>query len=107
MKIIGHTGGDYLAQLSEDEIAILLGFRGIHGEAYKTWRRAHTRSGMEQLLEAGTTIEVHEIAKFWQAIQWKEDEAKKAAANLRALADLITTNLPSGIVPPAPQEPTL
>lgn len=103
MKIIGQTGRDYIAQLTEEEIAILLGFPSVHNEGYRTWKRGVARR--DDQLEAGTDIQVREIAAFWLGIQYREAEATKCAATLRALADLITSNLPSGIVPPAqPQE---
>jgi hypothetical protein len=100
MKIIGQTGSGYIAEVTEDEIAVALGFRSTYDDAYRAWAAKIKLGGRE--LPVGTVVQVKEISAFWQGIQYKEVEAQKAAGTLRALADLITTNMPSGIVLPAP-----
>lgn len=102
MKVIGTTDGAYLAQITEDEIAILLGFRSTYDDGYKTWKARATRSHSNSTLAVGTEVQVREISQFWTSLLWREEEATKAAETLRALASLISTNLPRGIVPPEP-----
>lgn len=103
MKIVGTAGDDILAQVSHDEIAVLLGFRSRHDEAFQKWmepRRVFGRSGAPDLF--GLEVQVGALGSYWNRVLHHEAEATKAAATLRALADLITTNLPSGILAPPP-----
>jgi hypothetical protein len=100
MKIIGQTGSGFIAEVTEEEIAVALGFRGTYDDAFKAWAEKIKRGGRD--LPVGTVVQVKEISAFWHGLLYREEEAKKAAGTLRALADLITANMPSGIVPPAP-----
>jgi hypothetical protein len=100
MKIIAHQGEDYLATVTQDEIALLLGFHSKYDDAFKAWLRKKTNH--QGNLAVGTDVQVLKIGEFWNSVLHKEAEIGNAAKTMRALADLMTTSLPSGIVPPAP-----
>lgn len=99
MKIIAHQTEGYLCSVTEAEIATLLGFRSPYDDDFKKWRADKNR-GRESLLPTGTEITVSAIGDFWRTVLWKEEEAKKGAEAMRALASLITNTLPSGLIVP-------
>lgn len=101
MRIIGEANGNYLVEISEDEIAYGLGYSGVYGENWKNFSGAYKLNGR---FRVGTTIKLKEGVSFLPHLLSKEGEAKRGAATLRALADLIDQNLPSVIIPPPEPE---
>lgn len=103
MKIIGKAGDDhYLVQISEEEIAISMGFRGVHDDAYKA---AKPKPGYNDGggLKIGTTVNVKAKADAVNSLAWKERTALEGADALEALAKLLRGAMPSRFfTPPEP-----
>lgn len=99
MKVIGYGVESVLLEATPDEVAKVLGFAWFNHPACDTALRvagALTPDGRN--LKIGATIPVNDIFKRLSDLRSKEDEAKKAAASLRALADLMDGNLPTVVV---------
>lgn len=105
MKIIGKTADGYLLEATEDDIALAAGFTGKHDANWKLAKdkAGHSYSRMEGL-PVGAVVPVRELHSIIGQIRWKEDEAKKGAAALRAIATILEGAMPSVIfpAPPAP-----
>lgn len=87
MKIIGHTSGGLLVEMSRDEFAKACGYKYEYEVKDKT--------------SVGTVANVTAAYDFHRRIANHEDKAKETAGTLRALAALLDGALPSVILPPA------
>lgn len=103
MKIVGHAaGGRYLLEATEDEIAKCVGWTGNYDEGWrKLAQNRRDRSG-GNLLAIGIELNVAPVQDFFRRVHGHEQEAVRLATNLTALAALLTSNLPTSIIPAAP-----
>lgn len=98
---------NYIVDIPEEEIALMLGFYGERDSGYlSATAGSRERSGYNGAgqLRPGATIQAKRLSEFQRRFTEREAETLKAANTLRALADLITTALPSALVPPEPKE---
>lgn len=94
MKVLGTARKDhYLVEMTEHEIALCAGLSPYSDQ----WEKLN---GGKREPQGGLEIQVQPIAAWHRRILENENSAASAANTLRALADLITTNLPSVIIPP-------
>lgn len=87
MKIIGETKGGYIVQMTNDEAARASGCYSSYSEE---WRKKGVTVGSEINFEAA--IEYH------SRVSRHQDDAKKSAGILRALADMIEGALPEVVI---------
>lgn len=102
MKIVGRTDTGYLVEATEAELA------NIAGHAYPNqapWAELtkSTGYGGAKPIPTGTKIEVTKRFQHLEVLQRREKEVRDAAATLRALADLMVTQMPSVKFPPEPE----
>lgn len=102
MKIVGNTDAGYLAQISEAEIAIILGFgrHAMYGDTKEPFLKATGRDRESQRIPTNTELEVLKGFDYLAALKEKTISAEKCARSLREIADLITNNLPNVVIPP-------
>lgn len=93
MKIIGETKDGYIVQMTRDEAAQSAG----HYSSYSDdWRRLG--------VGVGTEIKFSAAISYHSQIRQRQDEAKKSAGILRALAEMIDGGLPDVVIPPVPEQ---
>lgn len=104
MKIIGKVGdGEYIVQISEEEIAICMGFRGRHDDGYKALKPKSW--GDDGSLKTSTVVDVKGKADAVNTMAWKEKTALEGADALEALAKLLRGAMPSRFFRPPGDEP--
>lgn len=102
MKIIGNTDAGYLAQISETEIGIILGYGRCptYGESKEPFLSATNRVREDQKIPTNTELDVRKGFDYLAELKEKTISAEKCARSLREIADLITNNLPNVVIPP-------
>lgn len=99
MKIIANSGGrspSYIIEVSEDDLAMMAGFRGQFDDG---WRALRDRSGT---VPTGSVIPFKANMGRIRSLAHHEAKAKDAADTLRALAGLLDKTLPAVSLPPVP-----
>jgi hypothetical protein len=104
MKIVGRTDDGYLAQISDGEIGICLGFGPYpsYGDTKEAWYKATSQDSRNPGIKTGTKIDVYAAHNYLRTLAEKQEQAKVCASVLRQLADMITTGLPAVVIPPQP-----
>ncbi len=87
MKIIGETKNGYIIEMTKLEAAKASGF---HSDYSDEWRKMRVGVGSE--------INFTAAIEFHSAVRRHQDEAKKSANILRALADMIDGALPEVVI---------
>lgn len=102
MKIVAQVDKDYLCQISETEIAIILGFGtyATYNEERKKKFFAATGRKDYGLIPSGTEIEVRHGYQYMRDLIENEAKAKICASVLRQLADMVDNAIPTMIIPP-------
>lgn len=93
MKIVAHTDGGYLVEVSAGELKTIAGYDVVNETSRRGYQ--HSMIGCE-----------FDIAAAWARIRdllWRQDELGKAAGAMRALADLLTDKLEVVTLPPEPK----
>jgi hypothetical protein len=96
VKIIAKTTtGDYLVEMTGNEIAQSAGFPST------SHLPKIIRSHDEYSLKLGTRVDVERTQSYLQRLRQHEDGVRHSAAALRALAQMLEAALPTTIIPPA------
>lgn len=99
MKIIANSGGrspSYIVEVSEDELAVMAGYRGAYDD---NMRQLRDRNG---IIPSGSVIPFKaNMERIW-SLAIHESKAQDAADTLRALAGLLDKALPAVSLPPVP-----
>lgn len=97
MKIIGKTEGGYIVEATSDELAKAAGYP----DATKApgFVQGHRYYG-DGTFAIGTKFKVIETYKFLHDLRCNEQKVRDAAAQLKALAQMMTAALPTTVVPP-------
>jgi len=88
MKIIGTTVNGFLADITETEIANILGFYAGWEEGFKRWK------GGERM-PINKQFSVETIYKKTRAIRERDEQVKQAIKTFRGLADALEVAWPS------------
>jgi hypothetical protein len=88
MKIIGKTTGGFIVEMTEDEAAQAAGHHSSYSEG---WRKLG--------VGVGAKIDFVAAISFHSRVKAHQDEARKSAGILRALADMIDGALPEVVIP--------
>ncbi|KQV31104.1 hypothetical protein [Rhizobium sp. Root1204] len=92
MKIIGETKDGYIVQMTKDEAAQASGYYSSYSD---DWRKLGAG--------VGTEIKFTAAISYHSQIRKHQDEARKSAGMLRALADMMDGVMPDVVIPPADQ----
>jgi len=84
MKIIGTTYNGCLAEVSADELTILIGYSVRH-------------------IEIGTVFNILPAIAYLRKLHDQEKKCRDSAAFLRGMADMLDAALPTTIIPPEAQ----
>jgi hypothetical protein len=96
MKVIAHTHGGYIVEMSGTELANAAG----HSYEYKTpWFHRSDR-----MAPIGGEFSVSPVFLFLDQLRNAEDQTRTCASTMRALAELLERTLPTAYLPPAPDE---
>jgi len=98
MKIVGKTGGDYLAKFTELELCKLYGFDSLYSDGWRQVKRqcSDQHNGRDTL--EGVTIDLHALFNRLKDLRNNEERAKSAAVTFRALADTLEMAWPALVV---------
>lgn len=107
MKIVGTMDGGYLAQITEDEIAIITGFGRYPHYGSDDKKRAYAeatgrkddRFGSSGKIPTNTIIAVRKGVDYAATVHEKIKTARKTAKELRELADLLNSAIPEILIP--------
>lgn len=102
MKIIGKTSDGYIVEATADELAQAAGYR--HAFEAPGWQRDHGSYSVGNF-SIGTRFKPKETHKFLNDLRDNEQKVRDAAAQLNALAQMMTVALPTTVVPP-PSKPS-
>jgi hypothetical protein len=99
MKIVGTTDSGFLAQITLDELGIIMGFGKypLYGDTKTKFKDA---AGLDDRhnIKTGTVVKITTGFDYLEQLKEKQTKAKACASTLRELADLITTNLPEIVI---------
>lgn len=100
MKIVGTTSTGFLAQITLDEIGLILGFGpyALYGDTGKAFKEAVGIDDRRDI-KTGTEIKITTGFDYLRKLKENSTKAKVCADTLRQIADLITAGLPEVIVP--------
>ena len=105
MKIIGKANGSYLVTMEERELSKAAGFAYSYDDFWNELIRIgaarKTAYGGNHEIVEGVEIPLSSIFDRLSELRRAEEEVKKKAPSLRALADLMDGNLPTASVPRA------
>jgi hypothetical protein len=106
MKIVGTTDTGFLAQITLDELGLIMGF-GRHPLYNATKDKFKEAIGLDDRhnIKTGTVIKIVEGFDYLTVLKDKQSTAKKCASTLRELADMITTALPEIVIVEKDKEP--
>ena len=100
MKIVGRTDNGYIAQVSETELGIIMGY-GRYAEYGK--RKDEFKNNLNKdcngTIKTNTEIRVVSGLDYLQTIREKIKTAQKTAKELRELADMLDNPIPTTIAP--------
>jgi hypothetical protein len=98
MKIIGQSRDGYLIDATEQELALCAGYLGHADADWKKVRPSLGGSWDSQPLSIGAQI-LPVVTPYMNRLRENEAKAKASAEMLRTLADMITSHLPTTIIP--------
>lgn len=101
MKIIGKTEGGYIVEATSEELSNAAGYRTAADAP--GWTSGHRYYG-DGTFAIGTKFKVTETHKFLHDLRQQEAKVRDAAAQLKALSQMMTAALPSTVVPPTTGE---
>lgn len=102
MKVIASTGGTFLVEMTDTEIARAAGYPSSYDDKFV---RVTNRYSPRDPLAIGTEIKVAAAYDYHSRVAQHQDAARKSAGTLRALADLLDGSMPDVVIPPAIEEP--
>lgn len=85
---------------------MIVGWTGRFDEGWKKQTQHRRDRNNSALIAIGVELAVTPVQDFFRRVHGHEQEAVRLAGNLTALANLLTTNLPTSIIPPAPPPET-
>lgn len=101
MEILGKAGDRYIAIISETEIANAIGY-SFAGRDFKAGIRLLCDDRGD--IKPGSKFDIAAARQFHEKIIGNEARAKEGAAQLRALATMIESSLPSIMIPASTEE---
>lgn len=106
MKIIAQiAGGTFLAEVTETEVANMVGIDSTYGEEWKSLISRCGGNYHQPRLQVGMTFQANQISEWHRNLQYKQKQAKENAGLLRSLADMIEHACPETfLMPPTETE---
>jgi spore maturation protein SpmA len=98
MKIIGKTENGYIVEATDDELAHAAGYHA--GYAAPGWDANLGGRWGRGAFPIGTKLKVTDAHRYMQELRNGEDKARDSAAQLKALATMISAALPTTVIPP-------
>lgn len=104
MKIIGKTVAGYIAEFSYEELPHLIG-ESFRSYGFRHYMRDQGALDLNGDVKIGVEFQIRPQFERLSAIRRHEKDAKEAAATLRALAQLLESQLPSVKIDEPPAAP--
>lgn len=95
MKIIGRSGNDFIAKISEIEICYLYGFDSLYATGWRNLKQEYEKSYDRDLNFEGLEIDINTIFEKTSKARINENSMKSAIETFRNMADALEMAWPA------------